>query len=110
MKVRCDEGVAVHIDPEPCVAVHKVRNEASAGARIGQPLSRDSVLIPGADAVKRAEGNMTWRAIASARSTWRGRRPWHVQKLLEWEPGGPASDRQGCAVPVRIGKVRSHSR
>ena len=41
MQVHYDEGVAIHIGPEPCVAVHKGRGEASAGERTGQPLSRE---------------------------------------------------------------------
>ena len=110
MQVRCGEGLAIHIGPEPCVTARKGRGEASVGECIGQPSSRDSLSVLGADAVKRAEGHTTWCAIASAGSTRRGRRPWHVQKLLEREPGGPASDRQNYATPVRIGKVRSRSR
>ena len=40
MRVLYDEGIAVHIGPEPCVVVREGRGEASAGERIGQPLSR----------------------------------------------------------------------
>ena len=65
MQVHCDEGVAIHIGPEPCVASRKGDDEASVGECIGQPLSRDSLSILGADAVKRAEGNTTWRDIVS---------------------------------------------
>jgi hypothetical protein len=39
VQVRYDEGVAIHIGPEPCVAVRKGGGEASVGERIGQPLS-----------------------------------------------------------------------
>ena len=42
MKVRYDEGVAIHIGPEPCVGVREDAGEASVGERIGQPLSRES--------------------------------------------------------------------
>jgi hypothetical protein len=110
VQVHCDEGVATHIGPEPCVAARKGSGEASVGECIGQPLSHESHSIPGADAVKRAEGNTVWRVIASAQPTRRGRRPWHVQTLLEREPGGPTLGRQGYAMPARIGKVRSRSR
>ncbi len=51
MKVHCDEGVATHIGPEPCAGVREDVGEASAGEHIGQPLSRETVVIPGADAV-----------------------------------------------------------
>jgi hypothetical protein len=41
VKVHCDEGVANHIGPEPCVGAREDVGEASAGERIGQPLSRE---------------------------------------------------------------------
>ena len=41
MQVHCDEGVAIHIGPEPCVFARKDRREASVGERIGQVLSRE---------------------------------------------------------------------
>ena len=80
MQVHYDEGVAIYIDPEPCVGVREDGDEASVGEGIGQPLSRESLLVPGADAVSNAEGNTNRRNIASVWSTRRGRRTWHVQK------------------------------
>ena len=59
MQVHYDEGVANHIGPEPCAGIREDVGEASAGERAGQPLSRDRKLIPGADAVCVAEGNMS---------------------------------------------------
>jgi hypothetical protein len=41
VQVRCDEGVAIHIGPEPCFVVREGGGEASVGERIGQPLSRE---------------------------------------------------------------------
>ena len=41
MQVRCDEGVANHIGPEPCAGIREGAGEASAGERIGQPLSHE---------------------------------------------------------------------
>ena len=87
MQVHCDEGVASHIGPEPCAGIREDVGEASAGERAGQPLSRERKLIPGADAVCVAEGNMSRRANASARAARRGRRTWHARKLLAREPG-----------------------
>ena len=110
MKVRHDEGVATHIDPKPCVVVRKGGVEASVGERIGQPSSRETVLIPGADAVRLAEGNMDGRANASARPTRRGLRPWHVRKLLVREPGDLWIDHRPSGRMVRGGKVRNRSR
>lgn len=83
VKVHYDEGVANHVDPEPCGRDREVAPEASAGARIGQPSSRErSTSIPDADAVVRAEGNTGRRVIASAFPIRRGRRTWHVRKLF----------------------------
>ena len=93
MQVHYDEGVANHIGPEPCAGIREGVGEASAGERAGQPLSRERPIIPGADAVPYAEGNTDGRASASAWATRRGRRPWHVRKLLAREPGDLASGR-----------------
>ena len=109
MQVRRNEGIAIHIGPEPCVIVRKDDDEASVGEHIGQPLSPVKIHIPGADAVAKVEGNTDGRMSASARMTRRGRRTWHVWKLVAREPGDPASD-QPSRVLVCIGKARSHSR
>ena len=77
MKVHHDEGVATHIGPEPCAGVREDDGEASVGERIGQPLSRENWINPGADAVDNAEGNTGGCVTASARATRRGRRPSH---------------------------------
>ena len=87
MKVRHDEDVASRIGPESCADTREGAGEALTGDRIGQPLSRERSKYPGADAVTDAEGNTTGRVIASAPSTRRGRRPWHVRTLLAREPG-----------------------
>jgi hypothetical protein len=63
--VRHDEGLATHIDPEPCIGIREDEGEASAGERAGQPLSRESDLARGADAVSYPEGNTDGCAIAS---------------------------------------------
>ncbi len=47
-----DEGVANRIDPESCADAREGIGEALTGERIGQPLSRESTLIPGADVVR----------------------------------------------------------
>ena len=96
MRVHYDEGLANHIGPEPCAGLREGAGEASVGDCIGQPLSRESEYFPGADAVLSAEGNMDGHVNASARTTWRGLRPWHVQKLLVREPGDLTVDQQPC--------------
>ena len=105
MQVHYDEGVAIHIGPEPCAVTRKGVGEASAGERAGQPSSHESLIIPDVDAVHFAEDNTDGRAMSSARTVRRGRRPWHVWKLLAREPGdlwsGP---RRWCAGPCWEGE------
>jgi hypothetical protein len=82
------------------------RGEALTGGRIGQPLSRES-LLRGADAVETAEGNMAGGVIASHPTTPRGLRPWHVRTLLAREPGDLVADhRPGPSGPHREGAWR----
>ena len=88
MQVHHGEGVAIRIGPEPCVVTREGDGEASAGERTGQPLSRESKIVPSADVFRITEGNMDGRASASAGLARRGRRPWHVWKLFAREPGG----------------------
>jgi len=93
VEVRHSEGVAIHIDPKPCGGTREGAGEASAGERIGQPLSRESEIAQGADAVSIAEGNTAEHVTASVRSALRGLRPWHVRTLLVREPGDLQLDR-----------------
>ena len=105
MQVHCDEGAAIHIGPEPCTGIREDVGEASAGERIGQPLSRENKIVPGADVLINAEGNMDGGIIASTRPARRGRRPWHVWKLFVREPGDPGFDqRLDTAGPRRKGE------
>jgi len=60
MKVPYDEGVATHIDPESCADGRKEMGEALTGARAGRVLSREMVIVQGADAVGRG-GRHHWR-------------------------------------------------
>ncbi len=110
MQVHCDEGIANRIGPEPCAGIREDAGEASAGDRIGQPLSREINVTLGADAMPKAEGNMDGRVTASARPARRGLRPWHVWTLLAREPGDLTSDLGGLPSLARIGKARSRIR
>jgi hypothetical protein len=110
VQVHHDEGVANRIDPESCAVACEGIGEALTGDRTGQPLSRESTLIPGADVVLLTEGNTDGRDIASAQTARRGRRPWHVRTLFAREPGDPTSDQRRVAGLARIGKARSRSR
>src|SRR6202022_175271 len=105
VQVHHDEGVANRIDPESCADAREGIGEALTGERIGQPLSRESTLILGADVVPLTEGNTDGRDIASAQTARRGRRHWHVRTLLAREPGDLAIDRSATAAgPHREGE------
>ena len=107
MRVRRDEGVAIRIGPEPCAGIREGVGEASAGERIGQPLSRESTLILGADVVPVTEGNTDGRDNASAQTARRGLRHWHVRTLFAREPGDlMVGQRQHacCTGPCREGE------
>jgi hypothetical protein len=105
VQVPYDEGVAIRIGPAPCAVAREGIGEASARVCAGQPLSRESGLFSGADAVLLAEGNTEGRISASAPMTRRGRRTWHAQKLLVREPGDLTADRSAAAAgPHREGE------
>ena len=90
VKVLCSEGIASHTGPEPCVAVREDRGEASAGERIGQPLSRERT-YPGC-----RRRNPVGRQHARARQCKR--------------PDGPAwSQTLACAHAPCTGTGRSHA-
>jgi hypothetical protein len=109
VKVFDDKGVAIHIDPKPCIGVREGTGEASAGARAGRPLSLEKCgIVQSADAVTTAEGNTDGRATASTRLALRGQRTRHARTFLAREPGY-LLDRPLRAV-ARIGKVMSRSR
>src|SRR5712675_388055 len=69
---RLDPTRPNRIDPESCASTREGIGEALTGERIGQPLSRESTLIPGADVVPVTEGNTDGRDSASAQTTRRG--------------------------------------
>ena len=50
MQVHCDEGVAIRIGPESCAGSREAVREVLTGEHAGQPLSRESLDISGADA------------------------------------------------------------
>ena len=68
---------------------------------IGQPLSRESQIIPGADVLIPTEGDMAERDNASVPTARRGRRPSHVRKLFVREPGDLSPIRGACVAGSR---------
>ncbi len=61
MRVPHSEEVANHAVLESCVGYPRGAGEALTEVRIGQPLSREINVIPGAHAFDAVEGNMTGR-------------------------------------------------
>ena len=105
MKVRHVEGVVTRNGPEPCVGIREDAGEASAGVRIGQPLSRVIRNVLGADAIDNAEGSTVGYDSTSVRPTRRGRRTWHVRTLPARELGDLAPDQRiAAAGPHRRGE------
>ena len=110
MQVHHDEGVANRIDPESCADAREGIGEALTGERIGQPLSRESTLILGADVVPLTEGNTDGRTRAPRRpgvvlDTGMCGRSLLGNRQISWSAS--ASTR---AALVRVGKARSRSR
>jgi hypothetical protein len=110
VKVHCNEGVAIHIDPESCAGSREAVREALTGEHVGQRLNReiDASRVP--TFVLCAEGNMNRCDSASVDSTRRGLRPWHAWTLLAREPGDLGIGQSGMPLLVRIGKARSRIR
>jgi hypothetical protein len=109
VQVRCDEGIANHIGPEPCAVTREGEGEASAGERAGQPLSRDRTS-------SRVPTPCLWRkATRTGAPSQAPGRPgvvedpgMHISSLRgNREISGPTSRSIGLA---RIGKARSRSR
>ena len=46
MEVHYGEGVPIRNGPEPCAGTREGDGEVSAGEHIGQPLSRESKIVP----------------------------------------------------------------
>jgi transposase len=88
VKVPYDEGVASHIGPESCAGGREAVREALTGVRVGQPLSGETLLNRSAHAIQSAEGNMVWRALASAGQLRAVCRPWHARTSSDREPRG----------------------
>jgi hypothetical protein len=112
VRVQHDEGVANHIGPEPCGDAREGVGEASAGECTGQPLSRERMFIPGADAVNWAEGDTSGAtARVPTRSGVVGDPGMCRRSLCGNREISRLAD---CSLlptaPVRIGKARSRSR
>jgi hypothetical protein len=109
VQVSYSEGVAIHTGPESCVGVREDAGEALTGERIGQPSSRENLIVPGADVFVFTEGNMGSAITRAPAQPGVVGDPEHVRKLFarEQEVSGLTCGR----IPhARIGKTRSRSR
>ena len=88
MQVHHDEGVANRIDPESCADTREGIGEALTGERIGQPSSRENLIVPGADVFIFTEGNMGSAITRAPAQPGVVGDPEHVRKLFAREPGG----------------------
>ncbi len=110
MQVHHDEGVATHIGPEPCGRAREGTTEASVGEPVGQPSSRESLKVPGADVVTNTEGNTRAGVSASlcrpgvVKDPGMQTRSVRGNREISRPTTGPRSRL------VRIGKARSRSR
>src|SRR3954464_15973903 len=82
VKVRRGEGVAIRTGPEPCVGTREGVDEASVGEHRGKPLSRENLIVSGADVFESTEGNTDGGDSASPCPTRRGPRPWHLCRVF----------------------------
>jgi hypothetical protein len=109
VQVRYDEGLAIHIGPEPCGDIREDSGEASAGERIGQPLSLENHEIPDADAVIYVEGKTSSASSRALRGSGVVEDPGMCGSSLRGNRE-VSSSTCGRTPQVRIGKVRSRSR
>jgi len=104
------EGPATHSGPESCGHGREAAPEALTGERVGRVLSRERNKVPGAQAVRKVEGNTNRPALARGGGLGAVEDPSHARTHLAREPGGPASAR-GRMVPWgRGGKSKDATR
>lgn len=105
MKVHHDEGLAIRIGPKPCTCLREKAGEASAGECIGQPLSRERILLLDADFVLWTEGNTVMGAMRVHNRSGVVRDPGMCRSSLFGNREISAAGRK-----ARGGKARSRSR
>lgn len=105
MQVSYSEGVANHTGPESCVSVREGRGEALTGECIGQPLSRERILLLDADFVLWTEGNTVMGAMRVHNRSGVVRDPGMCRSSLFGNREISAAGRK-----ARGGKARSRSR
>jgi hypothetical protein len=96
MKESYGEGIASHTGPEPCVGTREGVGEASAGARAGGVLSRESARSGVPTVWFYPEGNTGRLDIARGGWTPRGRRPLACTETPGRDLGCPAAGRDAA--------------
>lgn len=104
MQVCCIEGLANHGGTESCAVIREGLGEASTGEHMGQPLNRESLSFRVPTRCPSRKAIRTGALFASARTTRRGRRTWHVWTLFVREPGDLGFGRRCTAGPCREGE------
>ena len=111
MRVHYSEGLATRTGPKPCAGVREDVGEASAGDRTGQPLSRErKKVIPSADVVSCAEGNMTECAMRALCRLGVVTEPGMCGRSLHGNREISGLTTRNANGVARIGKARSRSR
>jgi hypothetical protein len=110
VEVHYDEGVAIHVGPEPCVGIREGVGEASAGECIGQPLSRERMFSR--EPTLSTERKATRRGAISRAPSRFGvvADPGMCRSFLYGNRELSRSARCSLSSLVRGGKARSHSR
>ena len=106
MQVSYGEGVAIRTGPESCATAREGRGEALTGDSIGQPLSRERILIPDADVVHWTEGNTVPRAMRARCRSGVVADPGMCRRSLNGNREISGSDRRGRALARRGGPRR----
>jgi len=99
VQVHHDEGVAIHIGPEPCAGAREGVGEASAGDRAGQAIEPRKWDNPGRR--RRSLGGRQHRRARHARALVRAgvvEDPGMCETLLAREPGGLTAGLGGAAA------------
>ena len=89
MKESYRKGVAIHPDPESCVATRKGAIEALTGAHAGRVLSCEIIATRVLTLCHEAEGNIAGSGTASFRWTLRSLRPQACMETPRARTGRP---------------------
>ena len=104
------EGLATHSGPESCGDDREGVPEALTGERVGWVLSRERMIVSGAEAVMKVEGKTVRPGLARGGGPGVVEDPKHARKHLAREPGDPAFAPERNGVWGRGGKSKDARR